>query len=59
MREEVGVQMKINTGGYVPRPSAPAFGAAEGTGAPGTGARIRDLRSPLAEPDSSPEALTV
>ena len=52
--------MKTTTGtaaGYAPRPVASILGMVQGTGAPASRPRI-DAFSPLAEPDSSPEALT-
>ena len=62
VREEVDVLMKKTTGiaaGYVPRPVAPTFGIVEGTRAPAPRPRTGASSSPLHEPDSSPEVLTV
>ncbi len=53
--------MKTTTGtsaGYAPRLVASILGMVEGTGAPASRLRIPATFSPLAEPDSSPEALT-
>lgn len=54
--------MKKTTGtaaGYVPRLVASIFGMVEGTGVPASRPRTGALSSPLHEPDSSSEALTV
>ena len=45
--------------GYVPRPVAPTLGIVEGTRAPAPRPRTGASSSPLHEPDSSPEVLTV
>jgi len=53
--------MKTTTGtsaGYVPRLVAPTSGMVRGTGAPASRPRSLAIFPSLAEPDSSPEALT-